>query len=177
MESCSRTKDGEGWLALGEDELQRIWKEYFDDLYNIETQELVAVYMGDFSGVQRGNYFRGEPIRRTKVEARVRRLKNIKVPGKDKVTLEMMQGGCEMVLDWIWKLCNMGFESGGVSEDWRSAVIVSLYKGKGERTECKNYRGITLLSLIGKIYAILMETVHRETEGVIDDEQRGFRSG
>ena len=27
----------------------------------------------------------------------------------------------------------MGFESGVVPEDWRSAVIVPLYKGKGER--------------------------------------------
>ena len=34
----------------------------------------------------------------------------------------------------------MIFESGGVPEDWKSAVIVPLYKGKGERTECKNYK-------------------------------------
>ena len=38
-------------------------------------------------------------------------------------------------------------------EDWRSALIVLLYKGKGERSECKNYRGISLLSLVGKIHA------------------------
>ena len=38
----------------------------------------------------------------------------------------------------------MTFESGVVPEDWRSAVIVPLYKGKGERNECKNYRGISL---------------------------------
>ena len=33
----------------------------------------------------------------------------------------------------------MAFESVVVPEDWRSAVIVPLYKGKGERTECSNY--------------------------------------
>ena len=38
-----------------------------------------------------------------------------------------------MVADWIWKLCNMAFESGAVLEDWRSAVIVPLYMCKGER--------------------------------------------
>ena len=32
----------------------------------------------------------------------------------------------------------MAFESGVVSEDWRSTMIVPLYKGKGERIECKN---------------------------------------
>ena len=49
--------------------------------------------------------------------------------------------------------CNMVFESGAVPEDWRPAVIIPLYKGKGERTECSNCRGISLLSGVGKIYA------------------------
>ena len=31
----------------------------------------------------------------------------------------------------------MVFESGGVPEDWKSAMIVPLYKGKRERTECR----------------------------------------
>ena len=35
VESCSSKKDGNGRLAQGEDELQRIWKDYFEDLYNI----------------------------------------------------------------------------------------------------------------------------------------------
>ena len=48
----------------------------------------------------------------------------------------------------------MAFESGVNCGDWRSVVIVSLYKGKGERTECKNCRDISLLSVVGKIYAM-----------------------
>ena len=43
------------------------------------------------------------------------------------------------------------FESGVVPGDWRSAVIVPLYKCKRERSECKNYRCINLLSIVGKI--------------------------
>ena len=46
----------------------------------------------------------------------------------------------------------MAFESDVIPEDWKSAVIVSLYKGKGERTEYKKYRNINLLSVVGKIY-------------------------
>ena len=58
-------------------------------------------------------------------------------------------------------------------EDWRSAVSVSLYKGKGERTEYKNYRGISFLSVIGKIYAgILVDKVRRVTGGLTDDENK-----
>ena len=72
----------------------------------------------------------------------------------------------------------MAFESGVVPEAWRSAVIVPLYKGKGERNEYKNSRGISLLSVVGKIYAgILVDRVHRVTTGLIEDEQGGFRAG
>ena len=53
-----------------------------------------------------------------------------------------------------------------VPEDWRSAVIAPLYKGKGERTECKNFRGISLLRLIGKIYAgILVDKSPKNNSG------------
>ena len=81
-----------------------------------------------------------------------------------------MKGGGDRVLDWIRSLGNMVFESGVLPEDWRSAVIVPLYKGKGERTECKNYRGISF-SVVGKIYAgILVDRVHRMAGGMIDDD-------
>ena len=43
-------------------------------------------------------------------------------------------------------------------EDWKSVVIVPLYKGKGKGTECKSYRCITLLSMVKKIHVgVLVE--------------------
>ena len=72
----------------------------------------------------------------------------------------MIKGIDDRLVDWIWRLCNTAFENGVVPENWRPALIVPLYKGKGERIECKNYRGISLLSMGGKIYAgILIASV------------------
>ena len=70
---CSRIKDGNGRQSLGEEEVRRIWKEYFEDLYNIDAKEQVLVHMCGFDGIQRGNYFR-EPIKRSEVEVRVGKL-------------------------------------------------------------------------------------------------------
>ena len=51
-------------------------------------------------------------------------------------------------------------------------------RGKGDRNDCKNYRGISPLSIPGKVYGrILIERVHVLTEGMIGEEQCGFRSG
>ena len=72
----------------------------------------------------------------------------------------------------------MTFENVVLPEDWRSAVIVSLYQGKGERTECKKYRRISLLSVVGKIYAaILIDRARRVTGDLTDDEHGGSRAG
>ena len=53
-------------------------------------------------------------------------------------------------------------------------MIIPLYKGKRERTECINCRGTSLLSVVEEIYTgILLGGVRKVTEGLIDDEQ-GF---
>ena len=111
-------------------------------------------------------------------DLRVGKLKNRKASGKDKITGEMMKGGGNRVVDWIWSLCNTAFKSVVVPEDWRSTVIAPLYTGKVEMIECKNYRGISLLTVVGKIYVgILVDRVHTVNGGLIDDEQEGFRPG
>ena len=167
VESCCGIKDGNGRFAQEEDEVRKIWKEYFENLYNINTQEKVAVNMCDFDGIWRGNYFSRGPIGRAEVEVRVGKLNYGKAVGKDEITGEMIKGGGDRVVET--------FESGGVPEDWKSAVIVPLYKGKGELTECKNYKGISLLSVAGKIYAgILVDRVCGVTEGLINGKQGGL---
>ena len=61
------------------------------------------------------------------------------------------------MIESIRKLCNLAFDSGVVPEERRSAVTVPLYKGKGERMECTNCRGISLLLIVvGKIYASIL---------------------
>ena len=57
VERCSKIKDEKGRLAQGEDEVRRIWKEYFEDLYNIDNQEQVAIHICGFDWIRRGNYF------------------------------------------------------------------------------------------------------------------------
>ena len=67
-------------------------------MYNIDPQEQVAIHMCGFDGIQRGNYFGGEPTGRAEVEVTVRKFKNGKAPGKNEITLEMIKG--KMVTRW-----------------------------------------------------------------------------
>ena len=40
-----------------------------------------------------------------------------------------------------------------IPEVWHQGIIIPLYKGRGSRSDCSNYRGITLLSVPGKVFA------------------------
>ena len=48
----------------------------------------------------------------------------------EEVTGENIKGGGDRVVDWIWRLCNMVFDSGVASEEWRSAVIIPCIRVK-----------------------------------------------
>ncbi|KAI3353791.1 hypothetical protein L3Q82_005014 [Scortum barcoo] len=80
-------------------------------------------------------------------------------------------------LSWLTRLCNIAWRLGTVPLVWQTGVVVPLFK-KGDRRVCSNYRGITLLSLPGKVYARVLERRIRPiVDPRIQEEQCGFRPG
>ncbi len=60
----------------------------------------------------------------------------------------------------------------------RKLTLCHSKKGKGSRSECSSYRGISLLSVPGKVYGrFLTERLMEVTEGKVSEEQGGFRKG
>jgi hypothetical protein len=45
---------------------------------------------------------------------------------------------------------------GSAPDEWRRAIVISLFKSKGDEKESKNYRGINLLSRPGKVYGTVL---------------------
>ena len=58
----------------------------------------------------------------------------------------------KLILDYF----NLVLQSGIVPESWTTGLIMPLYKGKGSTADTNNYRGITLLSCIGKLFTALI---------------------
>ena len=75
-------------------------------------------------------------------------------------------------------LFNTVLETGIIPTDWTIGIIKPLYKNKGDINYVNNYRGITLLSCLGKLFTSVLNTrlySYLTTENIIGSEQVGFR--
>ena len=58
------------------------------------------------------------------------------------------------------------WSDGGVPQDTRDARIVTLCKNKGDKSNCNSYRGISLLSIVGKLYARVLLSASSTASGM-----------
>uniref|UniRef100_A0A8C6KY55 Reverse transcriptase domain-containing protein n=1 Tax=Nothobranchius furzeri TaxID=105023 RepID=A0A8C6KY55_NOTFU len=161
---------GDSVLLTSTQDVVDRWAEYFEDLLNpTDTSSSEEAESGDFGLASQ--------ISGAEVTEVVKKLLCGKAPGVDEIRPEFLKALDVVGLCWLTRLCNIAWTSGAVPLDWQTGVVVPLFK-KGDRRVCSNYRGITLLSLPGKVYSgVLERRVHRIVEPQIQEEQCGFRPG
>ena len=107
----------------------------------------------------------------------VAKLKNRKAAGADEIVNEFLKYGGEGVITMMVDLYNWIWRNEYTPKRWREGVVVNLFK-KGDKAEPGNYRGITLLSTVGKIFCrILNDRIGKilEKEDKLSEGQAGFR--
>ena len=87
---------------------------------------------------------------RGEIKAFLSQMNNKKAPGMDGITTEILKNGSEKMIDLLEQVIQSVWES-EVPQDWRDVILVSLYK-KGLKSDCSNFRGISLLSIVGKLF-------------------------
>jgi hypothetical protein len=78
------------------------------------------------------------------------------------------------------KSMNNIYETGNFSSGWKTSMLHMIYKGKGDKRDVANYRGISLLSTLSKENAgVLARRLNDwiERRGAISECQMGFRKG
>ena len=100
-----------------------------------------------------------------------------KAPGVDGIPSEIWKHGGTTLTNSLLMLIQQAWEEGSVPQEWKDANIVTIFK-KGDRTQCGNYRGISLLSIAGKIFArILLNRLNAHiTPDIVPETQCGFRN-
>ena len=112
-------------------------------------------------------------IRMDEVRAALKKMKKHKAQGLSGLVTEMIQATGDTGTQWILDLCNGIVKEGSIPDDWKSSVVLPIYKGKGDPMECGSYRGIRLLEHAMKVVEKIFE--HRIRQQIeIDDMQLGF---
>jgi hypothetical protein len=100
-------------------------------------------------------------------------LKKYKSPGSDQIPAELILAGGEILLSAIHKLINSVLNK-ELPHQWKESIIVPVHKGGG-KTDCNNYRGISLLSTSYKILSnILFSRLGPYVDVIFGDRQCGF---
>ena len=164
-------------------------KSGFDDEWRDEVEQVVEGWereRGEVKEEMREGSEEGEggvrldmELKEVEVERVVAVLRNGKAAGWDGVVGEILRNGGEWMTRSLWGLCRRVYEGERVPVEWMRVIKVPVQKkGRGELYE--DYRGVSLLSVAGKVLAKVMEVrlrLYCEERGMLSDCQFGFRKG
>ena len=104
-------------------------------------------------------------------------LKNNKAPGPDGLPGELFKYGGPALTEKLHDFISLFWTTGLLPQTWKDPIMTMIYKRKGCRTRCENYRGISLLDVAGKILARVMLTrlINSPIMEVLPETQCGFR--
>ena len=102
-------------------------------------------------------------------------LKGVKAPEICGIHAELLKAGGNAALVSLHAILCSAWNTGIIPTDWKRGLVVPLWKGKGDRQDCNNYRGVTLLSVPGKVFAqIIPDRVRHHLLEHQHPEQSGF---
>ena len=113
----------------------------------------------------------------TEVKEAIKRLQNGKAAGIDSITAELLKADIEFSSMKVHQLLEKAWKHEKIPTKWKRGLIIKLPK-KGNLKECKNSRGITLLSVVGKILGrIIIDRIRNGIDRRLRKEQAGYRTG
>ena len=96
-------------------------------------------------------------ITESEVLACINNLKCNKSSGSDNILNEHFLEARDILYSHLTELFNLVLDSGHFPESWSDSIMIPLFK-KGDRTDVKNFRGITLVSCLSKLFTSVLNS-------------------
>ena len=165
--------DKEGNPLYDKKEINNRWEEYFKDLLNPPKE-----HQNEEDFVSKNPNHIEPQILESEVRKAIKLSPKNKAAGVDGITTETILACGEIGVKWLKIIFNKAWEERKTPLDWQKAIIVPIWKKKGSKSDCTKYRGISLLSHVGKMYAKIIEQRTRaKVERYLSKAQFGFRKG
>ena len=166
-----RSKDGR--LLKTNEEISHRWQEHYEELLNrnptIDENVLCCIPQ------QPTEASLNDPPSPEEIVGAIKAMKNNKASGGDGIPAEIYKEGGPKIQEQIHQFSVKVWTYVALPPELKDAMIVNLFK-KGDKAICGNYRGISLLSIAGKIITrILNKRLKRLAEKILPESQCGFR--
>ena len=175
--------DENGVLLRNKEDILQRWAGFFGTLLNTKSPTLnpdIAEKVTQRPATRATRRLGAAPDLE-EVERATKGLQNWKAPGHDSLPAELLKIDDDepVVLERLHAILVDVWNGGEIPQEWKDATIKVLYK-KGDRSNCNNFRGISLLSHVGKVPAKLITnrlSAFCEANNILPEEQCGFRPG
>jgi hypothetical protein len=168
----------QGNLLSNSKDVMLRWREYFCELLNVHSsidphifQQIPILIIPTTEQIRQD-----KPLSLSEVHDAIKQMKNRKAPGIDNISADVLKAGGMPMAKWVHEILCDVWNSEEMVEDWATAILIRLYKNKGDRTVCGNYRGISLLVVTGKIFSrIILNRIQNLIDKQLLEQQAGFR--
>ena len=119
-----------------------------------------------------------QPFTKKEVLDVINKLKNNKACGVDNIINEFIKCCPVAIYDILVMIFNIILNTGIVPTIWSISLIQPIYKGKGSVNEPDNFRGISLISCLSKIFTAVINnrlSFYLNDSDILGEEQAGFR--
>ena len=148
----------------------------FDGDYLKEIEEYMILYNDNLSNPP---IMTDAPITLQEVDKELKTLKSGKAPGMDGISNDFYKYLADYLAEPLTILFNYIWERGIFPEKWAEGIIQPLHK-KGSVREPDNYRKLTLMACMGKVFESIINkrlVFQGEATDIIDHNQFGFCKG
>lgn len=157
-------------LSDKEAQMER-WAEHFEELLNRPAPENPPI----IPEAETDLLINCDKPKKEEIIEAIKKIRNGKAAGPDQIPPEALKADPETTAEMLLPLFEKIWYDEEIPTEWKEGHIIKIPK-KGDLSNCDNYRGITLLSIPGKIfYRILLERMRDSVDKELRDNQAGFR--
>ena len=178
--------DESGKKIIEKEGRKRVWKEYFEKLgqeeedkkFNDEFKKQIEKEFKKIEVLARKNRDGDdEEIMEDEVISEISEMKKGKASGNDHILAEYLKEGGVGITKSLTVLFNIIWKNEKIPKGWGEGIIIPIFK-EGDKEDCGNYRGITLMSLVAKLFGRI---INKKILALVEDtklveEQGGFRT-
>ena len=162
-------KKSRGNVLVGEGEIKKRWRDYFEQLMNTENDRVRRL-------VNPAEETEVPQVNEEEVLAAAKRMKRGKAVGTDNIPIEAWQAMGRKGIEILTKLSRKIMDIERMPDEWRLSLLIPIFKNIEDIHDCGNYRGIKPTSHKLKLWE---RVIDRRLRGIvtISDQQFGFMPG